>query len=187
MSRDTQKGKPARPARPASSGLLVQLKSLWLRLQRKKEDSPSLLEDPVEHIAGIKRKNKADSSEAARLKAALKVVLDRHASSRTVLVPLWVLEKALGKHGLNALDELPPEVLKRALSQLETVVSDWSQGSLAALRARLTDALIKHGRAHDRRRSSASRLSDFQDSDRLQIEEGSVSTFMEANARWQRS
>lgn len=187
MSRDKNKAKQARPVAPhGSAGFLDQLKQLWHRVSRPRSNEASLLDDPAQHIADIKRKTATDSSEAARLKAALKDLLDRHNESRSVLMHLRVLEKALGRYGLNAFDELPPDVLKRALFQLEGVVSDWSQGPLAALRARLTQRLIKHGRTPERRRAG-SRASRFQDSDRLDVKDGSVSVFLEAQARWERS
>ena len=187
MSRDKNKAKLNRSADSRStSGLLDQIKQLWQRVAGTKSDEVSLLDDPAQHIANIKRKTAADSSEAARLKVALKDLLDRHAESRSVLMHLRVLEKALGKHGLNAFDELPPDVLKRALSQLEGVVSDWSQGPLAALRARLTQRLIKHGRSPGRRRAGSA-ANGFQDSDPLDVKDGSVSVFLEAQARWERS
>lgn len=180
MSRDTRKGPPTRPVKQDSPGWLDQLKRAWLRLQPKGAGR-----DPS--LGGVaQRDSHADDSEAVLLRAALKGVLDRHASSRSVLVHLRLLESALGRHGMKALDELPHDVLRRAMSQLETLVSDWSAGNLAALRARLTEALIKHRRANDRRRT-AERLSDFQDSRQVQVKDVSVSTFMEANARWQHS
>ena len=180
MSRDHRKGQTARPPESSSPGWLGRLKHVWLRLQRKGAGPDPSLD------GSARRGTHADSSEAVLMRAALKGVLDRHASSRSVLVHLGLLESALGRHGLQALDELPHDVLRRAMSQLETLVSDWSPGDLAALRARLTEALIKHRRANDRRRT-AERLSDFQDSRQLQVKDVSESTFLEANARWQHS
>jgi hypothetical protein len=184
MSGDKSTGKPPRPAKKQFLGWLDRFKRLRFFFQRK--SASALLDDPSEHLASIKQQAAADSSEAALMRAALKGVLDQHASSRAVLVHLSVLEKALGRHGLKALEELPLDVLRRAMAQLETLVSDWSPGNLAALRARLTEALIKQRRANDRRRTTE-RLSDFEDSRQLQVKEASVSRFMEANARWQRS
>jgi hypothetical protein len=185
MSRDAKK-KKVRADEAQPLGWFEKLKRLRLRFRRKDGNVHLLLEDPAEHLASIKRQTAADTSEAALLRAALKSVLDKHASTRSVLVHLSVLEKALGRHGLQALDELPPDVLQRAMTQLETLVSDWSQGNLAGLRARLTEALIKHGRAKDRRRTSE-RLSDFQNSRQLVVNEASVTTFMEVNAQWEKS
>jgi hypothetical protein len=187
-----KKARPAKKASPAAlaqkaPGWLERLKRLRLRFKRQGINIHVLLEDPAEHIAGIKREAAAsDSSEAAALTKSLKGVLDQHASARAVLVHLGVLEQALNRHGLKALNQLPPDVMRKAMAQLETLVSDGSNVQLATLRARVTAALVTHERASDRR-STAERLSDFQDSNRLQVNEASVTTFMEANAQWERS
>lgn len=128
----------------------------------------------------------ADISETASLCAALKALLDQQASSRTVLVHLVVLENALSQRGLKALQELPPDLLRRAMFQLETLVSDWSSVPLAALRAKLMAALVRHQGLKDKR-SSAQRLSDFHDDKRMQAGEISMTTFMEVNEQWERS
>jgi hypothetical protein len=189
-SRSSQKASPASGAAKAP-GWFERLKRLRLRLRFKRQglNIHMLLEDPAEHIAEIKRESAvADTSEAAMMSKALKKVLDRHASSRTVLAHLALLEKSLNRRGLKALDQLPPEVMQRAMSQLETLVTDWSQTGLAALRARVTSALIEHQRAGKRRHAKpAERLSNFQDSQRLEVNEASLSTFTKVNALWGRS
>ncbi|MBC7957540.1 MAG: hypothetical protein H7Y33_16935 [Cytophagales bacterium] len=176
----------AAPAAAKAPGWFERLKRLRLRFQRKGLNIHMLLEDPAEHIAEIKRESAvADTSEAAMMSKALKVVLDRHASSRKVLAHLGLLERSLSRHGLKALEKLPPEVMQRAMSQLETLVSDWSQAGLAALRARVTAALIKQRRAGKRRLpKAAEHLSVFQDSKRLEVNEASLSTFTKVNALW---
>ncbi|MEO8155504.1 MAG: hypothetical protein ABI605_20745 [Rhizobacter sp.] len=195
MSRDTvtKKSRPAKkvsappPAAVKPEGWFDRLKRLRFRFKRQGVNIHVLLEDPAEHIADIKRQSaEADTSEAALLRAALKGVLDKHPSTRLVLVHLSVLEKALGRHGLKALEQLPPDVMRKAVAQLETLVSNWSNAHLAALRAKLVAAVMKRQRAGDRR-STAERLSDFADSNRLQVNEASVTTFLEVNAQWERS
>lgn len=162
-------------------GWFERLKRLRLRFQRKGIDFKLLLEDPAEHIAAIKRQAVVvKSPEAVMMSAALKTVLDRHASARAVLPHLAVLEKGLNRHGLQALDELPPDVMLRAMSQLETLVTDWSQAGLAGLRARVTAALVRQDRA-SQRGGAPERLSD------VQVDEASVSTFLAINAQWEGS
>lgn len=185
-TRPAKKASPA-PAAATPDGWFDRLKRLRFRFKRKGVNIQLLLEDPAKHLADIKRQAaEADTSEGALLRTALKGVLDKHASARSVLVHLSVLEKALGRHGLKALDELPPDVMRKAMSQLETLVSDWSNAHLTVLRAKLIAAVVKHERVGDRR-STAERLSDFEDSNRLQVNEASVTTFMEVNAQWERS
>ncbi len=179
-------GKPTKasahpPPADKALGWFERLKRLRFRFQRKGIDFKLLLEDPAEHIAEIKRQAVAvPSPEAAMMSVALKAVLDRHASARAVLLHLAVLEKALNRHGLKALDEVPPDVMLRAMSQLETLVTDWSQAGLAGLRARVTASLVRQDRA-SQRGGAPERLSD------LQVDEASVSTFQAINAQWEGS
>ncbi len=162
--------KPAKKAADKPPGWLAWLKRLRLPFQRKGSDFKFLLEDPVEHIAEIKREAVAvDTPESRMMSAALKTVLDRHASARTVLAHLAVLEKALNRHGLKALDELPPDVMLRAMAQLETLVTDWSQAGLAGLRARVTASLVRHDRA-SQRGGAPGRLSNSQGSNRVPVD-----------------
>lgn len=198
MSRalDDTKARPARRSKKARAqpvpekddgNWFERLKRLRLSFRRKGIDVQVLLEDPVEKQAEIKRAAAAaQRSEAASLSTALKAVLDTHSSSRGVLVHLVFLEKALKRRGLKALQELPPDLLRRATFQLETLVSDWSSAPLAALRGKLMAELIKHDGLKDKR-SSAQLLSDFHDDKRLQSGEVSMTTFLEANEQWERS
>lgn len=179
--------KAAAKAADKPLGWFARLKRLRLRFQRKGIDFKLLLEDPAEHIAEIKRQAVAVStSEAAMMSAALKLVLDRHASARAVLVHLAVLETALRRRGLETLDELPPEVMLRAMSQLETLVTDWSPAGLAGLRARVTTALVRQDRA-SQHGGASEQLSSFQDGNRVQVGEASVSTFLAVSAQWEGS
>ena len=181
--------KPKPPVAPVveKDGWLQRLKRLRLRFMRKGLSIQVLIEDPAKHIAQIKREAAvADISEAAMLSVALRGVLDRHPTSRSVLVHLGLLEKAMSRHGLKALDDMPPDILQRAMSQFDTLVSDWSPAPLAALRAKIKTVLLAHERANDHR-STAQRLSDFHDDKRMHVGEASVTTFMEANAEWEKS
>lgn len=188
MSRDAKPSKATKPAKPktASLGWFGRLKLFSFR--RAPASPPPLLKDVVERPPGTRRKApSAVDADATRMLAALKVVLDRHAAARSVLVHLRLVEQALQQRGLAGLQDVPTDVLHRALSQLETLVSDWSQGHLAALRAQLKSAMARPGRvAKPPRDGAAARHADFGES-RVQVNEASVSTFMEARARWDQS
>jgi hypothetical protein len=177
----------SQPAEQVGGGWFERLTRLRFSFKRRGMDVQVRLEDPAVQAAQVQRvAAAADSSEAASLHAALKKVLDRHASSRAVLAHLGILEKALGAHGLKALEELPPDLMRRAMFQLETLVSDWSSAPLAALRAKVMASLVRREGLKDRR-STAERLSDFHDDKRMRVDEVSVTTFMEVNAQWERS
>lgn len=163
------------------------LKSLF---QKPEATPPSL--NHVLAKAGSRRSAKVGksggkgSTNVAHMLKALKLVLDRHGASRAVLAHLSVVEQALGHGGLQALEDVPADVLGKALSQLEMLVSDWSEVGIAALRAQLKSAMAKPGRSDLPRSAPKKQSTDF-DNSRLQVNEASVSTFMEARARWETS
>lgn len=166
----------------------------FMRLFRREagpSEAPSLLQEVARsHQArpGSRRSlpRATTHDDAARMLAALKEVLNRDPRSRGVFAHLGLVEKSLVKRGLKGLHEVPPEVLRKALSQLETLVSDWSQVGIAALRAQIKSAMAQPGRGGKQGRPAAGRSAEQHDS-RLEVNEASVSTFMEAHARWERS
>jgi hypothetical protein len=192
------KPKPKPKARPEPMpferiGLFERFKRLFRR-DAGPSYAPSVLQETArshEARPGSRRPlspRAASHDDAARMLTALKEVLNRDPRSRGVLPHLGLVEKALVKRGLKGLHEVPPEVLRKALSQLETLVSDWSQVGIAALRAQIKSAMAQPGRgdAKQRRSGGAGRSSDVHDS-RLEVNEASVSKFMEARANWERS
>lgn len=127
------------------------------------------------------------ATNVAHMLKALKLVLDRHGASRSVLAHLSVVEQALGHGGLHALEDVPADVLGKALSQLEMLVSDWSEAGIAALRAQIKAAMAKPGRFDLPRGAQPSKQSTDFDNSRMQVNEASVSVFMDAQARWETS
>lgn len=197
MSRpDGKPGKPARTAQAAKTRAKPakpRAKPVgWFeRLTRfafLRKSAPPTLSDAVGRPPAARRRDaSAGRADAARMLAALQGVLDRHAASRSVLIHLGLVEQALAEQGLRGLDEVPATVLSRALSQLETLVADWSEVGIAALRAQIKGAMVKPGRADAPKRSRAAPKSTEFDNSRLQVNDASVSTFLEARARWESS
>jgi hypothetical protein len=180
MSRD----KKAAPPRPATVGWLERITGFW----RKRAPTPPMLSHVVGKSGSRRPRNAAPGrADSARMLSALKGLLDRHAASRSVLVHLSLVEQALEHRGVQALEDVPADVLGRALTQLETLVSDWSEASVAALRAQLKAAMAKPGRVDVPRRGPGAKKSTDFDNSRLMVNEASVSTFMEARARWEGS
>jgi hypothetical protein len=70
-------------------------------------------------------------------------LLDDLPETRSTLRHLVFVEKALERKGLPALQNLPVEVLRRALDQLEGMVVNWSPTGLAALRSRMAVVIIE--------------------------------------------
>lgn len=164
------------------------LKSLF---QKREVVPPSL--NQVLGKAGSRRPGKSSKSggkgatNVSHMLKALKLVLDRHAASRSVLAHLSAVEQALEHNGVQALEDVPSDVLGKALSQLEMLVSDWSEAGIAALRAQIKAAMARPGRFDVARGAQSTKKSTDFDNSRLQVNEASVSTFMEARARWETS
>jgi hypothetical protein len=117
------------------------------------------------------------ASDAKHLRDELKALLNRCPGAREVLPHLAGVEQALKTQGLAAFDSLPPRVLQRAATQLESVLAEPVSAAIAELRSRLCVALKNHEKAElaaSRRAAPSSFLVD----EKLQVSEASVSDFM---------
>jgi hypothetical protein len=80
--------------------------------------------------------------ELTLIREQLAELLDELPETRTALRHLVFVERAIGKHGLKALHKLPVDVLERALTQFEGLVTNWSPVGLASLRSKMAVAII---------------------------------------------
>lgn len=80
--------------------------------------------------------------ELALMRRQLAELLDELPETRQTLRHLVFVEHAIGKHGLKALHKLPLDVMERALSQFEGLVTNWSPVGLASLRSKMAVAII---------------------------------------------
>lgn len=173
---------PARPAAVRQPGWFERLKAFRFGAR---EASATPAPKASAKTPKAAAKGQAHEMPSDGMTRALKRVLDRHAASRSVLVHLALVEQALEREGALGLTCVPTDVLARALSQLETLVTDWSQGDLAGLRSQLKSALLQP-RPAAVRRDGAARGAALQEG-QPEVDEASVSVFMEARARWERS
>ncbi len=88
--------------------------------------------------------------ELTLMRQQLAELLDELPETRQTLRHLVFVEHAIGKHGLKALHKLPIDVMERALSQFEGLVTNWSPVGLASLRSKMAVAIIDrdHRNAH---------------------------------------
>lgn len=70
--------------------------------------------------------------------AELRELLTQHGGTRQLMRYLAYLERTLKLFGAEALNDLPLDVLRKSLSQLEELVTDWSSPGLVQLRLQLT-------------------------------------------------
>jgi hypothetical protein len=85
---------------------------------------------------------KKERDELTLVQDQLRDVLDEATGARTTLHHLVFVEHAINKKGLRALHKLPLPVLRRALEQLEHLVTNWSPEGLANLRSKMAVAII---------------------------------------------
>ncbi len=123
------------------------------------------------------------ATELPMVRRDLSAVLDQHPDARTVMRFVRALEHGLRKKGRHALDELPVEVVRRAMGQLDAVVVDWSPEGLCTLRSKAALAIAERERIANIRQA-ALKLDAYE---QVEVEEASVTTFMAASEEWERS
>jgi hypothetical protein len=111
------------------------------------------------------------------VEAELHQLLGRHVEARQLMRHLAFIERTLRLSGPEALDGLPPEVLQKGVKQLESLVADWSTPGLAELRLRLLMAVDGQQQPASRFQSTASKRSDVDTTDRMQVSEATESVF----------
>lgn len=114
-------------------------------------------------------------ADLARMRGDLADMLDFHPTTRSVFPSLVLVERALGRRKGRALDRLPGEVLTNASVLLARLAGDWSAEGLCLLQARLK--LLRAGQPEpdDAANGGGS----------PQVEEGSLSMFMELDREWE--
>ena len=89
------------------------------------------------------------------MKRDLYDLLGQHPSSRQLMRRLAAVERTLHTEGLEGFEALPVRVIAKALTEMDSLVRDWSPTGLAELRSRM--AVIVKTRPHD----EASELDDL--------------------------
>ncbi|MEY4562112.1 MAG: hypothetical protein RLZZ618_1389 [Pseudomonadota bacterium] len=171
--------KASNSSKPSDREGVVKRVLAWLHQQFGSPDGKAALESRLPKDPALA----LTSAEARLIRQDLAAVLDLHPSARTVMRFVRALEHGLRKKGKRTLDELPVEILRRALAQLDAVVTDWSPAGLALLRSRAALAIARRDRvALDRQ--DARTLAAYNE---VQVEEASHTVFLEANEEWERS
>jgi len=190
-TKQATKEKAAKPAADPNAFLknpVRWLKRLFrrpVRLKRQGLDFKLVLDDPATRFGDsvlAPKMSPSDTADVQAMRLELAAVLDRDPRSRRVLVHLNMLERALKTKGMKAFEDLPAELLRKAMAQLDTLVMDWSARGLTLLRARASGTL-----ARTRITASTRQMSDFGDTTHVQVREASVTTFMEVDQEWERS
>jgi hypothetical protein len=133
------------------------------------------------HVRAVPAESGKAALELQAMRAELKLLLNAHPTTRQLMRHLVYVDAALHTRGLAALREVPVEVLSRAVEQLETLVSNWSNVGLADLRSKMSVAVVQRSR-DPFYGTGAERPSAFHTASRLHVADVSHSMFMAADA-----
>jgi len=196
MSRRSQSTEPA-PLRSWRD-----LFSKHVRLVRKGMDFRLVLMDPASAAAEKARRMKAKSDAKAKpakpksrasqglaperlalMRRELRALLKRHEQARSLARHLAYFERALHKSEERAFDEVPVDVMRKALIQIEFLVSNWSQIGLAELRSRLSIA-ISDREGEVQGAESVHDMRHVKGGTAISVQDATVSQFMEMQQSW---
>jgi hypothetical protein len=133
---------------------------------------PTSAQDTVSRLLPI------EDAAVREVRDALAGLLDQHPMARNVLPALARVERRIGKVGAKGVEGLPGKVLLDACAQLDRLLDDRSTPLLWALRDNLQQAL----RACDPQLHAAAAAPRAA----LQVEEASLTAFMDASQDWDR-
>ena len=165
--------------RTRSFGIGYRLKRFLMRpifLRRKGFDWQIVLEKPqtVSHVAPASESSVP--SEISEMQGQLSDLLNRHATTRSVLQHLATLERLIKRPRPPSFDRLPLDLLSGAHRQLVALAGKQPSAEIAALQSRLMLALMDRGLVN-----SDSELDSLR---QVHIQEVSVSMFLEADHQW---
>lgn len=124
-----------------------------------------------------------DTAKLVLMRTELRMLLKRHPQARSLARHLAYFERALHKSGARAYDEVPVDVLRKALIQIEFLVTNWSAVGLAELRSRL--AISISDREHERQGpESVQDLRHLKGGHAVSVQDATVSQFMEMAQSW---
>lgn len=119
----------------------------------------------------------AQAQLLSAMQAELKALLSQRPDTRRILRHLALLEAQLQRDGLGAFEDLPLDVLGRALEQLESLSEDFGSPGLGALRSRLQLALFKREESGPQTDRVNDFLSDFGVGQKVLVNEVTPSYF----------
>lgn len=122
-----------------------------------------------------------DRQEAMR--KDLRRLLRQHPETKKLLRHLAYVERTLRHDGVAAVDELPLDLLSKALSQLENLVVNWSALGLGEVRSRLS-LLVKNKQILALHAGGAGAPTEMDHSQRADVCEVSHSVFEEMERSW---
>jgi hypothetical protein len=134
-----------------------------------------------------------ESHERLRqIRRDLFTLLGQHPSSRRLMRHLAMVERTLQAEGIKGFEALPIRFIAKALTELESVVWDWSPAGLAELRSRMAVIVKNRPRMPEAQKPDANALlplpppadSDFSPNGRADVSEVDHAEFEEMERSW---
>ncbi len=157
----------------------VQGQGMQMRLVLKKVAvAPAAPEFP-----GMVKLKPLSAEKQETMRKDLRRLLRQHPQTKNLLRHLAYVERTLRHDGVQAMDELPLDVLSRALEQLENLVVNWSASGLGEARSRLS-VLVKNKQIVAQHLGRDAPMTEMDPSQRADVCEVSHSVFEEMDRSW---
>jgi hypothetical protein len=152
---------------------------LQMRVMVKKVPPPK----GAPQFPGMVELSALSEEKVALMQKELRGLLHQHPQTKKMLRHLAYVEHTLHHNGLNAVDDLPLDLLSKALTQLESLVLNWSARGLGETRSRLS-LLVKNKEIVALHMGSAAQATEVDSSQRADVCEVSHSVFEETERSW---
>jgi hypothetical protein len=144
--------------------------------------------------ASLRAQARAEKRRRVRhMRRDLYLLLSHHPSSRQLMRHLAMVERSLHAEGLVGFEALPLRVIAKALTEMESLVRDWSPTGLAELRSRMA-VIVKNRPAHSEATADDSKAdaapepesvhADFDSSLSADVTEIGLAEFEELERSW---
>jgi hypothetical protein len=134
-------------------------------------------------LPGMVQLRSLSKDRLALMQKELRGLLRQHPQTKKLLRHLAYVERTLRHDGLKAVDDLPLDVLSKALTQLESLVVNWSALGLGEMRSRLS-LLVKNKKILALHMDGAAQPTEMDHSQRADVCEVSHSVFEEMDRSW---
>ena len=129
-----------------------------------------------------------DEARLALMRTELRMLLKRHPQARSLARHLAFFERALHQSGARAYDVVPVDVMRKALIQIEFLVTNWSAVGLAELRSRLSIAISDREGEGEAEANGPESVQDLggplKGGHAISVQDATVSQFMEMQQSW---
>jgi hypothetical protein len=162
-------------------GRRIQVRGHGLQMRVLVKKVPPANETP--QLPGMVQLRTLSENRLALMQKELRGLLRQHPQTKMLLRHLAYVERTLRHDGLKAVDDLPLDVLSKALAQLESLVANWSALGLGEVRSRLS-LLIKNKKILALHMSADAQATEVDPLQRADVCEVSHSVFEEMERSW---